>query len=183
MTNRNDIEWLFKAQMHKSSVAFLRDDDLACDIFPDVFVSLLDAPLEIIVTSGYLIKAVRNRSLNYIRDCEIANRYFLENKEFDSWDCPDEETIVRVYSLIKSEISPQARCVMEFLTPIIFDNEPLEKIMKEVADVYDVEIKSNNKEAALSHLYYKFDHRYRSTRLWNNSAHSNKSISNKTATS
>lgn len=41
--------------------------------------------------------------------------------------------------------------------PIMFENEPLEKIMKEVADAYGVEIKFNNKEVSSLHLYYKFD--------------------------
>ncbi|MDE6860758.1 MAG: DUF4974 domain-containing protein [Duncaniella sp.] len=47
--------------------------------------------------------------------------------------------------------------VMVSLTPIMFENEPLEKIMKEVSDAYGVEVKFNNKEAALLHLYYKLD--------------------------
>ena len=120
MTNRNDIEQLFKAhyaQMYRLAVALLHDDDLARDIIHDVFASLLDSPIEILVTNGYLVKAVRNRCLNHIRDCEIhqriANRYFLENEVYDSEDWPDEETISRIYSLIKSEISPQAKRVME----------------------------------------------------------------------
>ena len=120
MTNRNDIEQLFKAhyaQMYRLAVALLHDDDLARDIVHDVFASLLDLPLEITVTGGYLIKAVRNRCLNNIRDCEIhqriVNRYFLENEEYESEDWPDKETITRIYSLIKSEISPQARRIME----------------------------------------------------------------------
>ena len=107
MTNRNDIEWLFKAhyaQMYRMAVVLLHDGDLARDIIHDVFVSLLDASLEIRVTGGYLIKAVRNRCLNYIRDCEIhkriVNRYFLENEEYDIEDWPDEETIARICSLI-----------------------------------------------------------------------------------
>ena len=120
MTNRNDIEQLFKAhyaQMYRLAVALLHDDYLARDIIHDVFASLLDSPIEILVTCGYLVKAVRNRCLNHIRDCEIhqriANRYFLENEEYDSEEWPDEETIARIYCLIKSEISPQARRVME----------------------------------------------------------------------
>ena len=120
MTNRNDIEQLFKAhyaQMYRLAVALLHDDDLARDIVHDVFASLLDSSLDITVSGGYLIKAVRNRCLNYIRDCEIhqriANRYFLENEEYESEDWPDDETIARIYSLIKSELSPQARRVME----------------------------------------------------------------------
>ena len=43
----------------------------------------------------------------------IANRYFLENEEYESEDWPDDETIARIYSLIKSELSPQARRVLE----------------------------------------------------------------------
>ncbi len=103
--------------MYRLAAALLHDDDLARDIVQDVFASLLDTPLQIPSTGGYLIKAVRNRCLNYIRDCEIhqriANRYFLENEEYDSEDWPDEETIAQIYSFIRSEISPQARRVME----------------------------------------------------------------------
>ncbi len=120
MTNRNDIEQLFKAhyaQMRRLAAALLHDDDLARDIVHDVFASLLDSPLDITVTGGYLIKAVRNRCLNHIRDCEIhqriANRYFIDHEEYDSEDWPDEETIARIYNLIDSEISPQARHIME----------------------------------------------------------------------
>lgn len=45
MTERNDIEQLFKAhypQMHHLAMALLHDADLARDIVHDVFVSLLD---------------------------------------------------------------------------------------------------------------------------------------------
>ncbi|MDE5723305.1 MAG: hypothetical protein K2H99_03870 [Paramuribaculum sp.] len=84
MTNSNDIELLFKthyAQMYRLAVTLLHDDDLARDIVHDVFASLLDRSPDLIVTGGYLLKAVRNRCLNHIRDCEIhqriANRYFL----------------------------------------------------------------------------------------------------------
>ncbi len=103
--------------MHRLAVALLHDDDFARDIVHDVFASLLDGSHDIPISSCYLLKAVRNRCLNYIRDCEIhqriANRYFMENEEYDSEDWPDEETIARIYSLIKSEISPQSRRVME----------------------------------------------------------------------
>ncbi|MDE6860757.1 MAG: sigma-70 family RNA polymerase sigma factor [Duncaniella sp.] len=121
MTNRNDIEQLFKAhyaQMYRLAVVLLHNDDLARDIVHDVFVSLLDVTRDTLISGGYLLKAVRNRCLNHIRDCEIhqriANRYFLENEEYESEEWPDEETIARIYSLIKSEISPQAKRIMEF---------------------------------------------------------------------
>ena len=104
--------------MRRLAVALLHDDDLARDIVHDVFVSLLDLTRGTLISEGYLLRAVRNRCLNYIRDCEIhqriANRYFLENEEYESEEWPDEETIARIYSLIRSEISPQARRVMVF---------------------------------------------------------------------
>ncbi|WP_289752455.1 sigma factor [uncultured Duncaniella sp.] len=61
MTNRNDIEQLFKAhyaQMYRLAVALLHDDDLARDIVHDVFVSLLDATCDTLISGGYLLKAV-----------------------------------------------------------------------------------------------------------------------------
>lgn len=104
--------------MYRLAVALLHDDDLARDIVHDVFISLLDGSSPgLLITGAYLMKAVRNRCLNHIRDCEIhqriANRYFLDNEEYDSEDWPDEETIARIYSLIRNDISPQARRVME----------------------------------------------------------------------
>lgn len=120
MTNRNDIEQLFKAhysQMHRLAVALLHDGDLARDIVHDVFVSLLDSSSGILVTGAYLLRAVRNRCLNYIRDTDIhqriANRYFLDNEEYDADDWPDEETVNRIYAHISSDISPQARRIIE----------------------------------------------------------------------
>ena len=70
--------------MHRLAVALLHDDDLARDIVHDVFATLIEAPFEIPPTGGYLIKAVRNRCLNHIRDCEIhqriANCYFSKTR-------------------------------------------------------------------------------------------------------
>ena len=43
------------------------------------------------------------------------------------------------------------------LTPIMFEDEPLEKIIKQVAVFYGVEVKFSNADAASLHLYYKFD--------------------------
>ena len=128
MTSRNDIERLFKAhyaRMHRLAVALLHDEDLARDIVHDIFAALLGGEMrvaalsdaDINVAGGYLLKSVRNRCLNHIRDCEIhqriANRYFLDNEEYDTEDWPDDETIARIYALIKSDISSQARKVME----------------------------------------------------------------------
>lgn len=120
MTKRNDIELLFRAhyaQMHRIAAALLHDDELARDIVHDVFVTLLDGSHDIIVSGGYLMKAVKNRCLNHIRDCEIhqriANFYFLDDGEYDSEGWPDEETISCLGDLIETDISPQARRVID----------------------------------------------------------------------
>lgn len=43
------------------------------------------------------------------------------------------------------------------MSPVMFENEPLETIMKKIAEAYGVEVKFNNKGAAALHLFYKFD--------------------------
>lgn len=120
MTNRNDIEQLFKAhyaQMYRLATALLHDDDLARDIVHDVFAALLDGHPSLHVSRGYLLNAVRNRSLNHIRNCEIhqriANRYFLDNEDYDSEEWPDDETIAQIYHLIHNDISTQAKRIIE----------------------------------------------------------------------
>lgn len=103
--------------MYRLATALLHDDDLARDIVHDVFASLLDRDQNILVNGGYLLKSVRNRCLNHIRDCgihqRIANCYFLDNEEYDIEEWPDEETIARIDSMIRNDISPQARRVIE----------------------------------------------------------------------
>ena len=103
--------------MYRLATALLHDDDLARDIVHDVFASLLDGHTNLHVSGGYLLKAVRNRCLNHIRDCEIhqriANRYFLGDEEYDSERWPDDETVARIYSLIHNDISLQAKRVIE----------------------------------------------------------------------
>lgn len=41
--------------------------------------------------------------------------------------------------------------------PVMFEDEPLETIMKEVAATYGVEVMLNNEETASLHLYYRLD--------------------------
>lgn len=128
MTSRNDIERLFKLIMRGCTDWLLRScttRTLHVTLYMISFAALLGGEMrvaalsdaDINVAGGYLLKSVRNRCLNHIRDCEIhqriANRYFLDNEEYDTEDWPDDETIARIYALIKSDISSQARKVME----------------------------------------------------------------------
>lgn len=141
MMNEKDIERLFKAhytQMHRLAMALLQDGDSARDIVHDVFEALIGAgrgaegtPREAEaangdaegagrgaeVTAGYLMKAVRNRCLNHIRNLSarerIANRYFLENRDYDEEQWPDEETMQAISGIIAGELTPQCRRVVE----------------------------------------------------------------------
>lgn len=121
MTNHSDIERLFKthyAQMHRTALAMLHDADLARDIVHDVFASLLDNDAACMPAgAGYLIRAVRNRCINHIRNCDIRRRvaslYALDIDEYDTEVWPDEQTIARIHSLIASDLTPQARRVVQ----------------------------------------------------------------------
>lgn len=136
MMNEKDIERLFKAhytQMHRLAMALLQDGDSARDIVHDVFEALIGAgttgEAESIlgneeaavgnteVTAGYLMRAVRNRCLNQIRNLSarerIANRYFLENRDYDEEQWPDEETMQAISGIIAGELTPQCRRVVE----------------------------------------------------------------------
>ncbi len=62
-----------------------------------------------------------------------------------------------VVAVSTDSITVYSDTVKVSLTPVLFENEPLEKIMKEVADTYGVEVRFNNKEAASLRLYYKLD--------------------------
>ncbi len=120
MTTRNYIEQLFKAnygRMHRLAMALLHDEDLAHDMVHEVFAALLDSSSSQPIGEAYLLRAIKNRCLTHIRDCgihqRIENRYFVENKEYEDEDWPDEETIGRIHALINSDLTPQARRVMQ----------------------------------------------------------------------
>ena len=119
--------------MHQMALALLHDDDLARDIVHDVFASLLDSTPSQEVSLSYLMKAVRNRSLNYIRNCEIhkriENRYFVENEEYETENWPDEETLARIYEVINNNISGQAGKVIKLR---FADGLPFTQIAKEM---------------------------------------------------
>lgn len=120
MTNKNNIEKLFKAhyqQMHRLAKALLHDDDSARDIVHDVFESLLYSKNDTKVSPSYLLSSVRNRALNMIRDKgihdRILNLYFCEIEEYDTENWPDDETIAEIYQIIKEELTPQCRRIVE----------------------------------------------------------------------
>lgn len=54
-------------------------------------------------------------------------------------------------------IATKCDTVNVYMTPVMFENEPLEKIMNEVAKTYRVEVKFKDENVASLHLYYKLD--------------------------
>ncbi|MCH5220512.1 MAG: hypothetical protein J1F20_08080 [Muribaculaceae bacterium] len=90
MTNKNEIEQVFKdhyVRMYRYAFLLLHDDELARDIVHDVFVSLLEGRFQKSITEAYLLKAVKNRSINHIRDCnihhKIVNAFFINSSEYE----------------------------------------------------------------------------------------------------
>lgn len=70
----NNIEQLFKEhylRMYRLVTTFLHDDDIARDIAHDVFAALLDLTYSTSSVKLTWLKAVRNRCLNEIRNCDI----------------------------------------------------------------------------------------------------------------
>lgn len=62
-----------------------------------------------------------------------------------------------VIAVSTDTIATKCDTVNVCLTPVTFENEPLEIIMKEVAKAYGIEVKFNDMNVASLHLYYKFD--------------------------
>lgn len=117
----------------------LHDGDLARDIVHDVFETVITAANDDKVTLGYLINAVRNRCLNYIRKASVMDRlkalYYMQADEYESEEWPDEETISRIYHIIKSELSPRCREAMDlrFVEGLKFSDISKKMSISEVA--------------------------------------------------
>lgn len=67
------------------------------------------------------------------------------------------ETHIPILASTADTIKPPADTVKSVLTPVMFEDVPLETIMEKVAVVYDVKVKFNTPEVASLHLYYRLD--------------------------
>lgn len=69
------------------------------------------------MTPSYLLRAIRNRSLNHIRDLDIHERvlglYFAEMDDYDGEDWPDEDTVSEICSIIRDNMPEQCQRVVE----------------------------------------------------------------------
>ncbi|MDO4334460.1 MAG: sigma-70 family RNA polymerase sigma factor [Bacteroidales bacterium] len=119
MTTSNDIERLFRTHytaMHRSAMLLLRDEDAARDIVHDVFESLLTSGMTD-VSAGYLLRAVRNRCLNYLRNLTVRDRikqlYALDEQEIADEDWPDDDTVALIHSAVANDLTAACRRVVE----------------------------------------------------------------------
>lgn len=114
MAKNQDIERLFKANyavMLRLAVAMVHDRDAAGDVVHGVFESLLDSDSIAAVDTPYLLRAVRNRSLNYLRDLDVRQRVaglYILNVESGGEDTDAAMTDCdRLAELISDRLTPQ----------------------------------------------------------------------------
>lgn len=102
--------------MHRLAMLILRDEDVARDIVHDVFEWLLNASLTD-VSGQYLLRAVRNRCLNYLRSLTARERirelYAIDEQEIDDEDWPDDDTIAQIHSTVSNDLTDACRRVVE----------------------------------------------------------------------
>lgn len=67
------------------------------------------------------------------------------------------ETHIPILASTADTIKSPTDTVRSVLTPVMFEDVPLETIMEKVTAVYDVKVKFNTPEVASLHLYYRLD--------------------------
>lgn len=118
MTNRNDIERLFRSNysaMLTLAIRLLHDTDTARDIVHDVFESVLSDNLST-VTPAYLLTGVRFACIKYLRTLSLRERfnnlYALDIDAIEDDEWPDPEDVARLNELIDQSLTMQDRRVV-----------------------------------------------------------------------
>lgn len=119
MTTRKEIEKLFRdnyTAMHLLAYRLLNDDQSAKDIVHDVFMSIMSCGFSEI-TPAYLLRAVRNRCINLLRDMTVRQRiqglYAIELSEIENDELPDEALMDSMKSIIATRLSEQCQRVLK----------------------------------------------------------------------
>lgn len=119
MATTKEIERLFKANyaaMLRWAVAIVHDRDAANDVVHGVFESLLAADAGNTPDTGYLMRATRNRALNYLRDLDVRQRiaglYMLEVTDTDGDESDGITDYERLRRLIADYLTPQTSRVL-----------------------------------------------------------------------
>lgn len=120
MTDRKHIERLFRenySAMFRLAAILLKDEASARDVVHDVFAGLLRSETDVEVGPGYLMRAVRNRCINQLRDMPLTTGVDrLINADLIATDEDDvlnsEEYLVKLAKIIREELPPQCSRVM-----------------------------------------------------------------------
>ncbi|MCM1076097.1 MAG: sigma-70 family RNA polymerase sigma factor [Bacteroides sp.] len=151
MRQRNDIEQLFKthyAAMHRLAMLMIHDEDVARDIVHDVFETLLYAE-SADVSGAYLMRSVRNRCLNHLRELstheKVKELYSIDEREIDDEEWPDDETIAQIQSTVENDLTEACRRVVN----LRFTEG---RSYKEIADILGV-----SEVAVYKHLRHAMD--------------------------
>ncbi|MDE5887650.1 MAG: sigma-70 family RNA polymerase sigma factor [Muribaculaceae bacterium] len=118
MTTKDDIEELFRmhyAAMYRLSMRIIRDDNVSRDIVHDIFEALLLSGRSD-VSESYLLAAVRNRCLKYIRSLSAHDRmkeaYSIDENEIEYEEWPDDETIALIQATVSNDLTDVCRRVV-----------------------------------------------------------------------
>lgn len=144
MADRNDIERLFREnyrKMYSLAFALLKDGDSARDVVHDIFAGLLDVDAIPEIGAGYLMRAVRNRCVNLLRDMSARER--IENliragePETNDDECwrEREDRIGAIRFIIREQMPPQCSRAMRlrFETGLSYKEIAREMAISEVA--------------------------------------------------
>ncbi len=151
MTNYDDIGQLFRshyAAMYRLAMLILRDDSAARDIVHDVFEALLVSGMAK-VSEAYLMKAVRNRCLKYIRSLSAQDRmkeiYSVDEAEIEDEDWPDDATIALIQASVANDLTEACRRVVNLR---FYDGKSYQEIAENL---------SISKVAVYKHLRHAID--------------------------
>ena len=120
MTTRENIERLFKdnySGLYALALALLRDEDMARDAVHDVFADLLISCRDDGIGKGYLVRCVRNRCINLLKEMSARERIGAlipsgwPQTEEDNEEL-HEEYLSRLRKMIADELPPQCSKIM-----------------------------------------------------------------------
>ncbi len=101
--------------MYHLAMMIVRDDNVARDMVHDVFEALLVAGRSE-ASAAYLMTAVRNRCLKYIRSLTVRERlkqaYSLDGQEIADDEWPDEATIALIQATVSNDLTEACRRVV-----------------------------------------------------------------------
>lgn len=121
MTGKDNIANLFKENysgLYSFAYTLLKDEAAAHDAVHDVFADLLHSDMNVNFGNGYLMRCVRNKCLNIIRDMPIkesVEKLVMTQSGFESFygdDLDYEENIAKIRRIICESLPNQCSKVI-----------------------------------------------------------------------